>query len=327
MLKNKIYHLFRPLMVHIGAENVIVRMLVHFFMDDTCLRWGKSISFSNGGFEMHSGNKTIRTSLQNWVYGLTICKSFDYYFNAVEPIKVGTRQVIDCSKPRLYTFRISGKEFEASGFPEQEQEFMEYAKLSNPKPGDVVFDIGANCGVSAYWFSKWVGPRGRVVAFEPDPQNFCILKRNIARHGLKNVTAVPIAIAATKGWLDFNSEGTQSSTLVRHSSRLTCGKVVRVKSDMIDNVISIYGVPDIIKLDIEGAEEDSLRQSLPIVASGKFYKPPIFVIDTDHGPNGGTVKPVERILKQHGYKIKSTNNTGFWTTVAKKPEASKSHNR
>jgi len=51
-----------------------------------------------------------------------------------------------------------------------------------PKLGDIVFDIGAYVGDTALWFSKAVGPQGKVYAFEPEPSNFEKLKANLERN-------------------------------------------------------------------------------------------------------------------------------------------------
>ena len=46
-----------------------------------------------------------------------------------------------------------------------------------------------------------------MIAFEPDPETFNYLLRNIKRHNLTNVTAVQAAIAGTSGSAPFNAEG------------------------------------------------------------------------------------------------------------------------
>lgn len=61
------------------------------------------------------------------------------------------------------------------------------------RAGDTLFDIGANVGI----FSVYAGLRGvRVMAFEPEAQNFAALNRNVFVNGLADhVTCYPLAFA------------------------------------------------------------------------------------------------------------------------------------
>ena len=49
--------------------------------------------------------------------------------------------------------------------------------------GDVVLDIGANIGYYTLIFARIVGEGGKVFAFEPDPDNFALLKKNVEASG------------------------------------------------------------------------------------------------------------------------------------------------
>ena len=62
------------------------------------------------------------------------------------------------------------------------------------KKGDVVLDIGANIGVYTVLFAEIVGDKGRVYAFEPDPKNFALLKKNIEINKYKNVVLINKAV-------------------------------------------------------------------------------------------------------------------------------------
>ena len=63
------------------------------------------------------------------------------------------------------------------------------------KRGDVVLDIGANIGYYTLILAKCVGKEGKVFAFEPEPNNFSLLKKNIQINGYKNVVLVQKAVS------------------------------------------------------------------------------------------------------------------------------------
>lgn len=62
-------------------------------------------------------------------------------------------------------------------------------------PGDCVIDIGANLGQYSRLLSRWVGPKGRVLAFEPIPETFDFLSNNIRKLGLSNVELLNFALS------------------------------------------------------------------------------------------------------------------------------------
>ena len=69
------------------------------------------------------------------------------------------------------------------------------------KKGNVVLDIGANIGYYTLIFAKLVGENGKVFAFEPDPTNFALLKKNVEMNGYKNVVLVQRAVSNKTGKL------------------------------------------------------------------------------------------------------------------------------
>jgi FkbM family methyltransferase len=65
------------------------------------------------------------------------------------------------------------------------------------RPGDHVYDVGANIGTHTLAFARFVGVEGRVVAFEPRPELFGLLSANIQTHNqLPQVVAEPHALGA-----------------------------------------------------------------------------------------------------------------------------------
>jgi len=69
------------------------------------------------------------------------------------------------------------------------------------QPNPFIIDAGAD-GLSILYFKKRY-PECRILAFEPDPQNFEILQKNIAINALQNVTAVQAALAKNEGTITF----------------------------------------------------------------------------------------------------------------------------
>lgn len=67
------------------------------------------------------------------------------------------------------------------------------------KEGDVVVDVGANIGYYTLIFARLVGESGKVYAFEPDPANFQLLKKNVQLNGYRNIVLERKAVADRTG--------------------------------------------------------------------------------------------------------------------------------
>ncbi len=197
------YQLTR-LAIALGPGNPIVRSLLR----RRCAPHGVALEFPSAAVDIVKVDRVIRISRKNWLYAPTIAASFKSYFGQVVPTSSGTSLLVDYSGPRLQTYTSSGLEFEINSFPEEDSAIDDYFRWYRPKEGDVVFDLGAYCGVSTYFFSKSVGESGRVYSFEPDASSYTLLLHNIERHQLRNVTPLLLAVAATSGEEEFYQEGT-----------------------------------------------------------------------------------------------------------------------
>jgi len=62
---------------------------------------------------------------------------------------------------------------------------------------DVVIDIGAYVGTFSV-LAAWLAPRGRVFAFEPNPENFGFLSKNVQANGLDNLVPYHLAVAGSR---------------------------------------------------------------------------------------------------------------------------------
>ncbi len=133
---------------------------------------------------------------------------------------------------------------------------LQQAFVDMVKPGDVVYDLGANVGFFTLLVARLVGPQGAVVAFEPDPRNAEALRSNVARNGLSHVIVVEQGVADTSGSLRFNI---QDSTMSRIAEEGEEGIDVPVTTLDAFLVSESAPPPTLLKLDIEGAEISALR--------------------------------------------------------------------
>jgi FkbM family methyltransferase len=127
------------------------------------------------------------------------------------------------------------------------------------KNGDVVVDIGANIGYYTLMFARQVGETGRVFAFEPDPANFSLLKRNVQRNGYRNVELIQKAVAAQSGTLRlYLSDENRGDHRVYNSND---GRPsIAIDAVNLSDYFAAYNGPiDFIKMDIQGSEAGALR--------------------------------------------------------------------
>jgi len=112
-----------------------------------------------------------------------------------------------------------------------------YDSIVEPKLGDIVFDIGAYVGDTALWFSKAVGPQGKVYAFEPEPSNFAKLKANLERNKVTNVIPLQLALSENEGEMQVASAA-GSSVITQAGTGLS------VKVTTIDKFVEANKLPE-----------------------------------------------------------------------------------
>ena len=124
-----------------------------------------------------------------------------------------------------------------------------------PRPGWTVVDVGAHQGLFTLEAARLVGPKGRVLSFEPFEFNRGLLASNLSENGLSWAELVPAAAAETAGsrelFVSPYSTGWQSLVLKEGDERVA----VRIETDTVDRALAARGVSraDLIKVDVEGA--------------------------------------------------------------------------
>jgi FkbM family methyltransferase len=127
----------------------------------------------------------------------------------------------------------------------------------------VMADIGANCG---YYSTRYAGNCKKVFAFEPVSDTYKILNANIKRNGIRNVKAIKCGLSDSAGYARinlYNSSGNNSiferNVPSDHTLKKIGEEVVRLSS--LDDLVECgeIAAPDIIKIDVEGAELQVLK--------------------------------------------------------------------
>lgn len=138
------------------------------------------------------------------------------------------------------------------------------------RPGWVVWDCGIYMGYYTALFARLVGPQGRVVAFEADPRNLARAKEHIALNGFPNVQFIHAAIGAPVGQTEFILSDNTNSHLpgayvgaTREEYARDVERVdgrIRVRCLSLDEAYQEEALPppDLIKIDIDGAEKEAL---------------------------------------------------------------------
>jgi FkbM family methyltransferase len=153
-----------------------------------------------------------------------------------------------------------------------EKEIMEYF---NPNEGDTVIDVGAHIGLYTLIAAKRVGSSGKVIAIEPDPDNFKILKKNILLNQLSNVEALECAVYSTKEKLKlFLPELERGRTIFNTVMQDRAGisnNFLEVEANTLDNILNENNIQRVnwIKIDVEGAELEVLKGAVNTLSSNK----------------------------------------------------------
>ncbi|QDA62300.1 FkbM family methyltransferase [Hymenobacter jejuensis] len=137
------------------------------------------------------------------------------------------------------------------------------------KPGDVVFDVGANIGLHTLVAAKMVGPKGKVYAFEPFRQNFEHLQAHIQLNGLTNVVAAELAVSDTDGPLDFFAPPPNNSGMGSRYSQAVGSRPQVVQAVALDRYAADLPALNLVKIDIEGGELLALRGMRNLLATHK----------------------------------------------------------
>jgi FkbM family methyltransferase len=236
-----------------------------------------------------------------------VIHQWDLFFNTLEGKVEDGRTVLDFSVPGIHCYRKSGLSFYAPSIAEDDC-MDAYLTSYQPKPGDVVWDVGAHAGMTAYFLAQMVGPAGKVYAFEPDETNYEFLLQNIQLHELSNVIPVKAALSDKTGTANFCMDGTMGAGLSDTLTYAAAENNREVETLSLPDACERFGaVPNYAKLDIEGAELNVVASSVDFLKEHPIH----LSIESNHMVDGRyTSEPLEELLGRAGYRAWSSDSYG-----------------
>jgi FkbM family methyltransferase len=158
------------------------------------------------------------------------------------------------------------------------------------KPGSVFYDIGANVGLYSLLAGRLVTP-GKVYAFEPLPRNVWYLRRHLNLNRARSVEVFELAISDQVGTAFFKE--TMDSLMGHLGQEGTFAvRTATLDSLLLEKTIS---PPNVIKMDIEGAELLAIRGASQCI---QRYRPVIFLATHGHEVHQACC----RLLESWGYE-------------------------
>jgi FkbM family methyltransferase len=151
--------------------------------------------------------------------------------------------------------------------------------LNAIQPGATFLDVGANIGYYSALALAHIGPHGRVVSVEPDPEAFGYLQRTVVANGGERATLVNKGLADVPGTLRLYRNASNRGDNRLYANDLA-GSFVEVEVARADDVLAGLGIDqvDLIKMDVQGFEgkvlsglERTIRNSDSLVLLSEFW--------------------------------------------------------
>jgi len=179
---------------------------------------------------------------------------------------------------------------------------VQLALVAHLRPGATFYDVGASAGFFTVLGARLVGPDGHVVACEPLPANAAVVREQVAQNGFGDRVAVEeVALSRAEGEARFLVPTHGSGRVLLDVMEVmdvmeVTPTSITVRLATLDALADRYGPPDVVKMDVEGAEADVLAGAGRVLATRR----PVLLIEL-HGDEQPAL--VKQVLDRHGYSV------------------------
>jgi len=161
-----------------------------------------------------------------------------------------------------------------------------------------LIDVGAHIGKYAVLGGRLLSGRGRVIAIEPDPENFRALENNVRLNGLTNLELRNVGCWSQNGVLSLHKG---IGNLGEHSFVEVVGPAsISVQVRTLDSIVSELGVDavDVLKIDVQRAEAEVLKGASHVLGESSALS---VILEEMGDPE--TAESLQ-ILRDNGFKIR-----------------------
>jgi len=182
----------------------------------------------------------------------------------------------------------------------------DYEKHGAPiKDGWNVIDIGAALGDFVVQIA-YEHPTVWMLAYEPSPTSFALLRENLALNTVKNVLVFPLAVSATNGTLTLTTSGEAVQHSTTHVLQGHSSEHIEIQAISLENVFRTNGLKQchFLKMDCEGGEFDILLNANPETLA----RIDRICLEYHDGFTEFSHTDLVKHLQQNGYQVKITPN-------------------
>lgn len=186
--------------------------------------------------------------------------------------------------------------------------------IKHLRPNDVFLDVGAHYGYFSLLASRLVEDNGRVISFEAAPSSFSILNKNVAN--THNIQPHHLAVSdanSTITFYEFPNLYSEYNTISPQQFQQEkwfkeyAPKEINISCIQLDNFLGEEMIPDMIKIDVEGAEYKVLKGSSGLL---KEFSPVIIMEYLSNARGNLAHVEAHNLLTSLGYHANIIDNTG-----------------
>ena len=141
--------------------------------------------------------------------------------------------------------------------------------------GAVTWDVGTNVGLFSVAAAAHSGSKGQVISVEADLDAVALLNRTaqLRAVGHGELTVLPVAVGSTNGFVRFSiAKRARASNAIQGYGSTQMGGISEIRvlpCITLDTLMEHFPAPNVLKIDVEGAEGDVLRGASKVLAEAR----------------------------------------------------------